>query len=229
VLVAAWLISVVPIWSFWGSIQTISTRHAVPGALFTAIFLGLVAARLFPKRRLVAVVFPVLLLLSNWPWGSPSFDLNFDLSGNLVGAYRTNRRAFAACRSVVDQIVASEKPVQILFGRAASPNVLGAIDVVPMIRYELAARAIDVRNQTDLPRSHYHLQTRRRDGTAHLFFDCTVVNPIRILNVIRVRPSDISISSLTVSESPLSEKYGIEFRTFDLQSEYDKYDGRPSR
>jgi hypothetical protein len=227
-LVVAWLIAVAPTWSFWGSILTISTRHAVPGALFTAIFLGLVAEKLFPRRRLVAVVFPVLLLLSNWPWGSPSYDLNFDLSGNLVGTYRTNRRAFAACRNVVDQVVASDKPVQILIGKVASRDVLGAIDVEPMIRYELAARAVEVRNQTNLPRPHYQLQTRRRDGTVHLFFDCAVCDLKKLIDDVGVGPSDISVISLAVSESPLLERRGIELRTFDLQKEFDRLSGRPS-
>jgi hypothetical protein len=229
VLLAAWIISVAPIWSFWGSIMTVSTRHAVPGSLFTAIFLGLVAAKLFPKRRVIAIVFPFLLLLSNWPWGSPSYDLNYGLSGNLVEAYRANRCAFAACRSVVRQIVASEKPVHVLLGKNASQDVLGAIDLVPMIRYEFAAKAIDVRNQTDLPRGNFHLQTRRRDGSTHDFYDCTVGNPLWILKRIKVPSSEISASLLNSSKSRLLEQRAIAYRTFDLRSECLEYNGRPSR
>jgi hypothetical protein len=218
--VAAWLVAVLPIWAFWASVPPISTRHAVPGALLTAIVLGLLAARLFPRRRLAAVAFPVLLLATNWPWGHPGYDLNYDLGGNLIESYRVNRRAFRACRLVAQRMAVSTRPVQIFVGRAASPGILGQVDIIPMVRYELAIRAIEVRNQIQ-PHQHYNLQTLQADGTVHLFIPCLETKLLDVLAGIPFKAKDIVVDSVAIAQYPQVTALGIEFRPFDLQGTYD--------
>jgi hypothetical protein len=218
----AWLVAVGPTWAFWGSIHPFSTRHALPGALFTGLFLGWLAARLLPGRRLAALSLPLLIVALNWPWGRPFYDLNYDLAGDLVGSYRVNREAFAASRRAVDRILAEDKPLRVIFGSAVAEDVLGAIDVVPMLRYEMAARSVRVHNQTDPP-SHVHLQTVLPGGQSRLFLYCGACDLAHTLRPFR--PEDVAIFTFGRRNDSHLARLGIEAIRIDLQNEFERAGG----
>ena len=222
-MVLAWLIAVGPIWVFWGSILPVSTRHAMPGSLFTAVFLGLIVARRFPTRRAVAFVFPALFVLSNWPWGDVPYDFNYYPSGNLVEACRVNRRAFGVCRRVTNEIVTSKRRVQILAGDHASDEWLGRIDIVPMIQYEFAARSTSVQTKGPFHRT----KTRRADGSERVFL---VLEDQRLAVFLRstdYSARQITVNSLTGAKVLPPAKRGVEMKTFDLQRAYDYLESLP--
>jgi hypothetical protein len=219
ILIAAWIISIGPITSFWASIPPASTRHIVPGALFTVFTLGLIAAKLFPRRRAVALLFPLLLVASNWPWAEPGYDLNYHLSGNLYKSYSVNRRVFATCHRLVDRVVSKNTMAVIAFYDPKLEYVPGTISLTPLVRYELTKHAIDAWNKG---RTNYDLVAILPEKQRRLFFACTKRDIRQV--AFRYRPKDVVVFSSTITEFPPLSRRGITLTTFDFQAEYEKKD-----
>jgi len=158
----------------------------------------------------------------NW-WGRPSFDLNYHLSGNLLGQYRTNRAAFAAARRVAGEIAADPRPVQVWVGRPASPAILGRIDVIEMVRYRLACGAVEVRNS--LPgRSEYDLYARRPDGSERFLFDARVdggTHAASFLARTRYPKEQYHFLSMTLDHAPAVEALGVPLTRYDLRAAFE--------
>jgi hypothetical protein len=217
-LVAACALAALPLWSVWASIPPLSTRHCVPGALVTALYAGVFAARVLPHRKVLPLLWPVVLVAANW-WGSPSFDINYQLSGDLYRQYRTNRAAFAAARQVAGEIAADPRPVQVWVGRPASPSILGRIDIIEIVRYQIACDAVDVRNH-NVPCSDYDLQARRTDGTEKILFDARDAPPASFLGRTKYGPGDYFFLSMTRDGDPGLEALGLTVHRFDLRRVY---------
>jgi len=221
-LLAACLLSAGPLWWFWASIPPLSIRHCLPGALVAGLYAGVAAAKAFPRARALAVLWPALLVAGNW-WGRPSFDLNYHLSGNLLGQYRTNRAAFAAARRVAGEIAADPRPVQVWVGRPASPAILGRIDVIEMVRYRLACGAVEVRNS--LPgRSEYDLYARRPDGSERFLFDARVdggTHAASFLARTRYPKEQYHFLSMTLDHAPAVEALGVPLTRYDLRAAFE--------
>ena len=217
-LVAALLIAVAPLWLFWASIPPLSTRHCIPGALVTGIYAGVLAAKLWPRHPIFPFLWPVLLVASNW-WGRPYYDLNYHLSGDLYRAYRMNRDAFAAAEDVAGQIARDPKPVQVWVGSPSLPAILGRIDIIEIVRYRIACEGVEVHNQYE-PESHYHLYTRRADGTEKIMFYAPKESPLVFLKRTGFGPEDYLFLSMTRDEDPDLKAAGLELRRYDLRRAY---------
>jgi hypothetical protein len=221
-LLAGCLLAAGPLWWFWASIPPLSTRHCLPGALVAGLYAGVAAAKAFPRARALAVLWPLVLVAGNW-WGRPSFDLNYHLSGKLVGQYRTNRAAFAAAQRVADEIAADPRPVQVWVGRPASPAILGRIDIIEMVRYRLACGAVEVRNP--LPeRSEYDLYARRPDGSERFLFDARLdggAHAASFLGRTRYPKEQYRFLSMTLDHVPAVEAIGLPLTRYDLRAAYE--------
>jgi hypothetical protein len=125
-----------------------STRHALPGCLVTALFASLAAALLFQKRRRTWIAWPLIVIAVNWPFGVPNYEFNYLPSGNLAAAVRMNREAFAIGEKIGNQVSERDAGTIIFWGgwadREARAEILDGIDLIPSISMVLARESSQV-------------------------------------------------------------------------------------
>jgi len=140
----AWSLAVLPLWMFWMTRPPMSSRHALPGAVLTALFAAWLAGRQAPRTAWLAPVWLVVLLLLNGVWGTPGFDFNYRPSGRLPAGARLNRQAFAVGQSIADEIAAPTDRIKAILGEP-DPDVLGGIDLLPLVEFAMASRSVQTR------------------------------------------------------------------------------------
>lgn len=152
-ILAAWILSSWPLWLFWMQRHLVashpmSTRHALPGCLVTALFASLSAAMLFQQRRWTWIAWPFVVVGLNWPFGVPNYEFNYLPSGNLAAGVRMNRDAFAIGEEIGRRIAMQEAETIIILGgwadRDVRAEILDGIDLVPSISIALASESTEV-------------------------------------------------------------------------------------
>ena len=216
VIAGAWLLAAGPLWSFWVSIPPLSTRHCLPGAMVTALYTGVAWSNLFPRARLLPVIWPVLLVAANW-WGTPWYDVNYYLSGNLLRQYRVNRAAFAAAQRVADEIAADPRPVLVWVG-PKSLGSFGRIDILETVRYRFACEAVEVHNRAP-GCSEHDLYSRRPDGSEKiLIYRGGALGPV--LEETRYPKEQYHFLSYTLERHPEVEALGVKLTRYDVGKAY---------
>jgi hypothetical protein len=140
----AWAIAVLPLWLFWMTRPPMSSRHALPGAILTVLFAAVLAGRQLRRWPFLAPAWVVGLLLANAPFGSSDFDFNYRPCGNLPRGARLNRQAFEVGMTIADAITARPERTKALIG-SPDKDVLGGIDLLPLVELSMAARSAHVR------------------------------------------------------------------------------------
>jgi hypothetical protein len=214
VIAGACLLAAAPLWSLWATMPPLSTRHCLPGALATALYAGVACARLFPRARVLPLFWPLLLVAANW-WGTPWHDINYYLSGNLVGQYRVNRAAFAAAQRTADEIAADPRPVKVWVGPKSWWRTFGQIDIVEMVRYRFACEAVEVHNR--LPGcSEHDLYARRADGSEKfLFYRGGTATLAPVLEQTPYPKEQYHFLSTTIDRHPEVEALGATLTRYD--------------
>jgi len=147
----AWAIGVLPLWAFWLAHPPMSNRHAVPGALLTALFAVLVASRVLRSVPYAGLVWLFALVTINWQFGEPNFDFNYRPSGNLARTLSVNRRAFTVAEQIARKVIERREPIKVVLGPRPMnipKKILGGIDILPSIEVAMASRARTVNTVT---------------------------------------------------------------------------------
>jgi hypothetical protein len=242
-LAMSWLLAVAPLWLFWALIPPLSTRHCLPGALVTAVYLGVAVAQANPRRRILAFMWPIVLVAVNWAWVEPGFKINYRLSGNLAGAYNANRNVYEACRGIVGDIVARDKNVLIMI-RSLQPGqrkprdrsyLLDAIDIQPMMKYELARNSVYLTERIEQSavqassrssqRAIRGLKAQYGDGSERVVIDGRNMMAEFFFRALKYPRSDYlfySLEPLNEHDVKNLERRGIPHKVFDLQERYEQ-------
>jgi hypothetical protein len=206
----AWLVGALPLLLFWLARPPMSTRHAMPAALMTVIVAALLAALLLPRARYAAIVWLLAVVGLNWPFGKPDFDFNYEPSGNLAAAVSVNRRAFAVAHDIARTVVEREEAMKAILGHPErGVSALGAIDFMPIILVEMAARSQSAR-MINMQWTGAVVFTGRDNEQTRVFI---YMFPARAENLVRVRRAGF-YAPWPVDLTPLT-RHGIEVMTFD--------------
>jgi hypothetical protein len=209
-ITAAWLTGALPLLLFWLARPPMSTRHAMPAALMTVLVASLLASRLLPRARYVAVAWLIAVVGLNWPFGKPDFDFNYEPSGNLAGAVSVNRRAFAVAHNIARTVVERDEIAKAIMGTPEQGvSALGAIDFTPIILVEMAARSQAARIVSMQWTSATVFTGENRKQTRVFIY----MLPSRAENLVRMRRAGF-YAPWPIDLEPLT-KHGIKVMTFD--------------
>lgn len=136
----AWVVAAFPLWVFWVARPPISSRHAAPGALVTALFAALLGSQSFRGVRYAPAIWLVALVAIGWPFGEPRYDTNYFPSGNLARMLYVNRKAFAVVDTIAQTIARSPGKNKVVIGPRRW-DLFGGIDFVPAIEVAMSAHA----------------------------------------------------------------------------------------
>jgi hypothetical protein len=206
----AWLVGALPLLLFWLARPPMSTRHAMPAAVMTAIVAALLASLILPRARYVAIVWLVAVVGLNWPFGKPDFDFNYEPSGNLAGAVSVNRRAFAVAHDIARTVVERDEPMKAILGHPErGVSALGAIDFMPIILVEMAARSQSARI-INMQWTGTMVFTGKDDKQTRVFI---YMFPERAENLARMRRAGF-YAPWPIDVAPLT-RHGVDVVTFD--------------
>jgi hypothetical protein len=206
----AWLVGALPLLLFWLARPPMSTRHAMPAALMTVIVAALLASLLLPRARYVAAVWLIAVVGLNWPFGKPDFDFNYEPSGNLAGAVSVNRRAFAVAHDIARTIVEREETAKAILGYPErGVSALGAIDFMPIILMEMAARSqsAGIVNMTWTGATVFRDEDNRQTRVFVYMFSGRAENLVRMRRAGFYAPWPMDLTPVT--------QHGIKVMTFD--------------
>jgi hypothetical protein len=214
----AWAVGALPLILFWLARPPMSSRHAMPGVMMTAIIAALMASYVLPRFRYAPVVWLIGLVASNWPFGTPGYDVNYRPSGNLAAGVLVNRRAFAVAHDVARSVAERKEAVKAIIGRPR-PDVLGSIDIVQMILVEMGARSTSVRS-VDMEWTKLAVFTDTDGWTTKLFL---YLDPVRATNLTRMRR--VGYYVVWPYELELARSQGLKVVSFDPNDMYQRTSG----
>jgi hypothetical protein len=223
----SWAIAVLPLWIFWMARPPMSSRHALPGAVLTALFAAWVAGRQAQRWQWLAPLWLVALLAGNAVFGKAGYDFNYRPSGNLSAGVRVNRQAYAVGMDIAAAIAAPQERNKAILGRP-DPQVLGGIDLVPLIEYAMASRSVSARCLGKLGEvSDWHARDivfTDRQGT-----ETYLLRSVQAKRVGLYRGEGVGFYAPWGLQGARINVLGVEIMEFDPQRLYDERFGPDSR